>query len=248
MNVSRCPAPACGSLRAFKGHDEMNEASASWLGRLCSLRTWLAFGLLALLPVLNACSLPGREQAPSPQTYVLQASQAVKASAPAAARKCLSIRVSTPRTAPGFATSRMAYTEQADRLDYFAYHEWVDTPARMLAHLEAQGLDASGLFGAVLSGSPEIRTDLRLDSELTRLLQEFTGSGNALALDIKVTLVDVKSRSLLGSKRFSYSQATSKANPEAGVAAANQAIDAFLADLLAFLEESIAPIACASQP
>jgi cholesterol transport system auxiliary component len=226
----------------------MNEVSASWPGRLCSRRTWLTFGLLALLPVLDACSLPGRAQAPSLQTYVLQASQAVKASAPAAARKCLSIRVSSPAAAPGFTTSRMAYTEQANRLDYFAYHEWVDTPARMLARLEAQGLDASGLFGAVLSGSPEIRTDLRLDSEMIRLLQEFTGSGNTLALDIKVTLVDVKSRSLLGSKRFSYSEAASKANPEAGVAAANRATDTFLADLLAFLEESIAPVACSSQP
>ena len=226
----------------------MNQVSDSLPGRLCSLRNRLAFGLLALLPALNACSLPGREQAPSPQTYVLQASQAVKASAPAAARKCLSIRVSSPATAPGFTTSRMAYTEQADRLDYFAYHEWVDTPARMLAHLVAQGLDASGLFGAVLSGSPEISTDLRLDSELIRLLQVFADSGNTLALDIKVTLVDVKSRSLLRSKTFSYSQAVSKTNPEAGVAAANRASDAFLVDLLAFLEESIAPIACASQP
>lgn len=229
----------------------MNDVSTSWPGRICSLRIRLAYGLLALLPVLHACSLPGRAHAPSLQTYTLQASQAsqaVNAAAPAAARKCLSIRVSSPRTAPGFTTSRMAYSEQADRVDYFAYHEWVDTPARMLAHLEAQGLDASGLFGAVLSGSPEIRTDLRLDSELIRLLQEFTGSGSTLALDIKVTLVDVKSRSLLGSKRFSYSEAASKANPEAGVAAANRATDAFLADFLAFLEQSIAPIACASQP
>ena len=138
----------------------------------------------------------------------------------------------------------MAYSEQANRLDYFAYHAWVDTPARMLSNLIQQALEGSGLFGAVLSGSPEIRTELRLDSELMRLQQDFQGSDSSLVLDVRVNLVDVDKRVLLGSRALSYSVAARAANPEAGVAAASQAADQFVSDLVQFLAASVSPIEC----
>jgi len=138
----------------------------------------------------------------------------------------------------------MVYSTQAPRLDYFAYHEWADTPARMIAAMIETRLDASGLFGAVLRGSSDVRTDLRLDSELMRLQQNVKGADSAVELTIKVSLVDVSSRSLLDAKTFSYKQTASGANPEAGAAAANQAANRFLADLTAFLSRSIARFNC----
>ena len=208
------------------------------LGRpvLCALLLWI-------VPV--SCSLPGKPASPPMQTFVLQGSGSLPGVPPARARPCLSLRISSPTAAPGVGSARMAYSQEANRLDYFAYHAWVDAPAKMLSSLMTRTLESSGLFGAVVSGSPEVRTQLRLDSELLRLQQEFDGSDSRLLLDVRVALVDVPSRTLLGSRSFSYSITAGAANPEAGVAAANQAADRFVADLEEFLAASIAPISCA---
>ena len=211
--------------------------------------------LLATLVIFTgACSLPGKSAAKAKQTYLLQAKGLEGRGSqdggqggvsPAdEARRCLSLRVTTPASAPGFTTIRMVYTRQPQRLDYFAYHEWADTPARMLGSMMEARLDSSGLFGAVLSGSTDIRTNLRLDAELKSLQQDFSGDVSMLSLQIKVDLIEVSGRSLLASKTFSYAEAAG-ADPASGAAAANRAAQQFLADLTAFVAEAISPLACA---
>jgi len=200
--------------------------------------------LVLVVLIAAACSFPGKQQAPARLTYLLQGST-TSASPPAAeARRCLSLRVSTPESAPGFGTSRMAYTKQPPRLDYFAFNEWVDTPARMLAAMMETQLDASGLLGAVLTGSADLRTDLRLDSELKWLQQDFSGGNSSLRLAVKLALIDVPNRKLLDSKTFSYTETANDATPEAGVAAANRAADRFLAELTTFVADAIAGLQC----
>ena len=133
----------------------------------------------------------------------------------------------------------MAYVNDPPRLDYFAYHLWVDPPARMLATAMETRLDSSGLFGAVLSQSSGIDTDLRLDTELLRLQQVFSGSGSSVELVMKVVLVDLDSRELLGSRTFQYKETTNGANPTEGVDAAQQAVNRFLDDLVEFVAQAI---------
>ncbi len=204
--------------------------------------------LVTLLLFLAGCSLsgaiPGTSQTTARQSYLLQGDGTAGAFAVAAARQCLSLRVSAPASAPGYGTARMAYTTQPPRLDYFAYHEWADQPARMIAAMVEARLDASGLLAAVVTGSADIRTDLRLDSELKSLRQDFTGASSTLALAIKVSLVDVSRRSLLNTKTFSYTETVDDAGPAAGAAAANRAADRFLAELTVFVADSIARFDC----
>jgi len=205
--------------------------------------------LAALAVFIVGCSLPGKSPATAKQTYLLQdhGSQAggqAGISPADGARRCLSLRVTTPASAPGFTTIRMVYTKQPPRLDYFAYHEWADTPARMIQAMMEARLDSSGLFGSVLSGSSDIRTDLRLDAELNSLQQDFSGDVSTLRLQIKVSLVEVSGRSLLQSKTFSYTE-TAGTDPASGVAAADRAVQKFLADLTAFVAEAISPLQCA---
>jgi ABC-type uncharacterized transport system auxiliary subunit len=141
----------------------------------------------------------------------------------------------------------MAYTTQPPRLDYFAYHEWADLPARMFAAMIETRLDASTLLGTVVTGSSDVRTDLRLDSELKSLRQDFTGDHSTLALAIKVSLVDVSRRSLLHTKTFSYREASDGSGPDTGARAANRAADRFLAELMVFVADSIAGFDCSDK-
>jgi cholesterol transport system auxiliary component len=149
-----------------------------------------------------------------------------------------------PQSAPGFSTARMAYVTDPPRIDYFAYHEWADTPARLLASAIAKQLDDSGRFAAVMSTSMDVRADYRLDTELQRLVQVFDAGDSRLELSVKVSLVDIENRSLLYTRSFTYTEAADRANAEAGVAAANRATGRFLDDLLAALTPSFASLEC----
>jgi len=196
--------------------------------------------ILCALFLLSACSLPGKSPKPPRQFYLLQAGGGSNVAGVGSASPCLSLRISTPAAAPGFDTARIAYVNDPPRLDYFAYHLWVDPPARMLAAAMETRLDASGLFGAVLSQSSGIDTDLRLDTDLLRLQQVFSGSGSSVELVMKVVLVDLDSRELLGSRTFQYNETTNGANPTEGVDAAQQAVNRFLDDLVEFVAQAIA--------
>lgn len=200
--------------------------------------------VVALLVLMGGCTLFGQSQTPAKQSYLLQSEGTSGASAAEQARPCLTLRVSMPSSAPGVGTTLMAYTTEPPRLDYFAYHKWVDTPARMIAALIEKRLDSSALFGAVVTGSSDIRTDLRLDAEIKSLQQDFSGAKSTLGLVIKISLVEVSSRSLLRSETFSYAETVNGGNAEAGVAAANRAADQFLADLTLFVAESISGFDC----
>ena len=205
---------------------------------------------VTLLLFMSGCGLSGGmpgTKTIARQAYVLQGDGISGAVAVAAARPCLSLRVSATASAPGYGTTRMAYTTQPPRLDYFAHNEWADLPARMLAALMETRLDASGLLGTVLTGSSDIRTDLRLDSELKSLRQDFTGDHSTLSLEIKVTLVDVSGRSLLHTKTFRYTEAGDGSGPEAGARAANRAVNRFLAELTVFVADSIARFDCSDR-
>ncbi len=208
-------------------------------------RRGLSIAILACL--LTGCSLPGPPISPAKQIYWLQGVEELNKGSLVRSGSCATLRISNSGSVPGFMTSRMAYTTEPKRLDYFAYHEWVDTPAKMITTMIESRLDHIGMFGAVVSGSPDIRTDYRLDSELKRLLQVFNTSSSRVVLTIKVNLITVSDHSLLNSRTFDYMEPASGANPEAGVAAANRAAENFLVDLAAFVSESVEQFDCSPQ-
>lgn len=201
--------------------------------------------LIALALCTGGCSLPGKPSAAARQTYLLHDNGAPVAAADTQARQCLSLRVGAPASAPGYGTIRMVYVEQPPRLDYFAYHEWADTPARMIQAVMESRLTTSGLFGVVVSGSTDVRTALRLDAELQKMHQDFTGAASSVVFAIKVGLVEMSSRSLLASRTFTYTESAAGADPASGAQAADRAVQQFLADLTAFVAEAISAHDCA---
>ena len=72
--------------------------------------------------------------------------------------------VVAPRAAPGHDSPRMVYLRRPHELEVFAFHEWVDTPASMLAPLLVRALQASGAFGVVLMAPSAARGALQLET------------------------------------------------------------------------------------
>ncbi|ALT76428.1 ABC-type transport auxiliary lipoprotein family protein [Paucibacter sp. KCTC 42545] len=143
----------------------------------------------------------------------------------------LSLRINEPLAAAGFDSRRIIYLRQPYRLDYYARHEWADTPARMLAPLLQSAFAVSGLYRVVVSAASAANTELSLDTEITRLQQDFSQQPSQLRLSLRASLLDNASRRVLASRGFDVSLAAPSEDAQGGVTAANLALQQVLADL-----------------
>jgi len=196
---------------------------------------------LALPPLLGGCAgvLPGPAGA-APKTYLLApdlpsgpASERPRAAGP-------TVLVSRPEDAAGYATRRMAYVEQDYRLDYYADHEWVDTPAVMIGALLVKALRASGAFASVSEDERGIASDLRLDTVIDALYQDFRTRPSQIRVELRVRLVDPDGRSILATRVFADAQPAASDDAYGGVVAANQVLARLLPRIADFAAETAA--------
>lgn len=158
----------------------------------------------------------------------------------AAPRTGPTLIVSPPQAAAGLDSTRLLYTRQPHRLDYFAHSEWVDTPARMLAPLIVAALDRAGPFGAVLRAPAPAAGEIRLDTEILRLQQDFAAVPSQARFTLRAVISDTRSRQVLATREFDRSVVAARDDAEGGVVAANAAVQAVLQDLAGFCAETLA--------
>ena len=183
--------------------------------------------------VLCGCSALTPSSSPHSTQYSLDAAPSTvmaKTTPPAAP----TLVVSPPYAAAGFDSPRMMYVRQAHKLEYFAHNEWTDTPARMLAPLIAAAAARSGAFRAVVTAPSTAAADLRLDTEVGGLQQEFLGNPSRVRFTLRANIVDSATRRVIASREFEAVAPAPSENPYGGVVAANEAVRAVLAELGAF--------------
>lgn len=186
---------------------------------------------LSVLVLVGGCSEFAPKPAPEPNLYVLAAVPAAKA---ARSARDLVLEVSAPHAAPGFDTPRMAYVTKAYELDYFADSRWADAPARLLGPLLTEALERSGGLRTVVQAPTVVAADVRVNTELIRLQQNFTIRPSRAELSLRVQLVDVRARRVLATRLFEESENASSENAYGGVAAANAALERALARVVDF--------------
>ena len=213
---------------------------------LAVLNGLTVLALLASLASLAACSASLLPKPPPPPTrFTLDAQAAVAATAPReasagapasapAGAPALVVVVAVPRAAPGFDSARMVYLRQPQQLEAFAFHEWVDTPARMLAPLLVRALQASASFSAVLQAPSVASGNWRLETELIRLQQDFSSAPSQVRLTLRAVLLDSASRQVIAWREFDATVSAATDDPAGGAAAAHQATQRVLAALAAF--------------
>ncbi len=188
----------------------------------------------ALVPiaVLLAAGCAGLQPPPAQpvSTYVLDARPSV-ARLP---QRDLAVAVSLPRARPGFDTPQMAYLRREHEIEYFANSRWADAPARMLAPLVAQALEAAGCWRSVVLAPSGVSAELRLDSELVRLAQDFTARPSRVRLTLRAELIDAGSRRVLAARELDEVESAPSDDPYGGVVAANRALERLLGRLAEF--------------
>jgi cholesterol transport system auxiliary component len=195
--------------------------------------------LLLALALLGGCGTSLLPKAPSaPARHTLDdGAQAVAGPTPSAIAPTLI--VSLPTAAAGFDTAHIIYLRQTQQLEHFAFNDWADTPANMLAPLIARRIEGTGAFRAVLTAPTGATGRYRLDTELVRLQQDFTRQPSQVRLTLRAVLIDASTRGVIARREFDASLATAADDPYAGVRTARLLTQQVLGELAAFCVASV---------
>ena len=206
--------------------------------RLVSLLCQVLLGV-GLLGGCAGALLP--KPAPAPTLFALDRDGPAERAAPAslAASSAPTLIVNAPRAAPGFDTARIVYLRRAHEIETFAFSQWVDTPAQMLAPLLARAIERSGAFRAVLLAPTAAVGELRLDTELVRLQHDFTERPSRVRLTLRAVLMDTATRRVVAWREFDASAVSASEDPYGGVTAAHEAARRVLTELAAFCAEAV---------
>ncbi|MEO7106596.1 MAG: ABC-type transport auxiliary lipoprotein family protein [Rhodoferax sp.] len=199
-------------------------------------RTYLVCVCVATL-ALSACSLLQPKSSTPPSYYALEAARPntplIVRSPPLA--KAPTLIISPVRAASGFDSQRIIYVREPHKLEYFSHSEWIDAPARMLGPLMVAAIEQTGAFRAVVMTPGSAGGELRLDSEIVRLQQDFQSKPSAVQFTLRVYLVEEKTRKVLAWHSFDNRTTANSDDPRGGVIAANHAVEAVLSELAEFL-------------
>jgi cholesterol transport system auxiliary component len=190
-----------------------------------------AFMVLASVVLLAGCSALPPPQTESANVYLLEAATI---NAATRAKRDLVLAVGMPRAGSGFDTPQMVYVRQPHELNYFVANRWADAPARMLEPVLVRTLEQAGSFRAVVPNPGAVPADLRLDTELVRLQQDFSMQPSRLQITLRAQLIDVRSRRVLATRLFDESETAPSDDAYGGVTAANRALQRVLEQLADF--------------
>ena len=200
--------------------------------RLRAAALLLAAGL-ALAGAGCGSLLPKPE--PTPAFFALDGLPAPRAAVPSATG--LTLVVNQPQAVPGFDGQHIVYLRQDHQLEHFAHSVWVDTPARMLAPLIADAVTRGDTIRIAVLPTGTAAADLRLDTQIVRLQQDFSQRPSQVRFTLRATLLDDATRHVLATREFDARVAAPSDDPYGGVVAANQAVQAVLQALVAFCDE-----------
>jgi len=142
------------------------------------------------------------------------------------------LAISMPTAWPGYDTPQIAYQRQPLELEYFATHRWADAPVKMLRPLLAQALEPA--FRSVVPTPGIVPADIRLDTELIRLQQNFTTHPSRIQLVLRAQLTDVKDKRVIAVKLFDESENSATEDAYGGIVAANRALQRVLTQVTDF--------------
>jgi cholesterol transport system auxiliary component len=203
------------------------------------MKTFRILAVCVAAASLCACSALQPKASAPPAFYVLEA--ALPSGAPlgpvSTAQAVSTLVISPVRAASGFDSQRIIYVREPHKLEYFAHSEWIDTPARMLGPLLVASITRTGAFKAVVMTPGAAGGELRLDTEIVRLQQDFQTRPSRVHFTLRAYLVDEKTRKVLAWREFDGEAAATSDDPYAGVVAANRVVQTVLQEVSQFLAQ-----------
>jgi cholesterol transport system auxiliary component len=180
--------------------------------------------------LLSSCSLLQPVKPAAMTTYALE----VQFDTVTNEQGTRTLLVNTPSADPGFNSARMIYIKNPHEIAYFVQNQWVGSPSRMLAPLLVRALEHSANFRAVVQSRSDISADLRLDTEIVRLQQEFFSRPSQVHLTVRAQLLDMQANVVLATREFDIVEDAPSEDPHGGVIATNLAVKKLLLQISEF--------------
>lgn len=182
--------------------------------------TLLITGCTTHTPPMNEYILSYPSEAPSP----------VESAAP------YSLKIAPPKARPSLISKLFYYREGENKIGSYLYSQWVDTPAAMLDRLLYTSLQQNRLFNTTLSSGSSASGDLLLESMLHDFSHRIDNAGHSVGeIDITYTLIDTKTKKVIGSKRFTASSPAPSVDAQGGVIALDHAATHIIEQCAAWL-------------
>lgn len=199
-------------------------------------------GVSILLATLSACTALSPKNTVHPAFYALVGTPTtVTTPSTAPSQTALPTLLINPSSAAsGFDSPRIIYQREEFKLEYFADSEWIDPPARMLGPVLVDAIARTGAFQAVVLTHGAATGEARLDTEIVRLVQDFRTQPSQVRFTLRATLVDEKTRRVLGWQEFNSNITASTEDAYGGVQAANLAVQKVSLELAAFCVKTMA--------
>lgn len=201
---------------------------------------WL---VLSGLGLLAGCGSLLPKPPAQPALFVLDDTAAIAADLPVKpplTAAMATLVVSEPRAAPGYGTRQIAYVRKSNQLEYFAFSQWVEPPALMLAPMLVHAIERAGAFRAVVRAPTLVAGDMRLETELIRLHQDFSVAPSRARLTLRAVLIETATRRVIAAREFDEEAASASDDPPGGVMAANEVVRRVAAELGAFCAQGVA--------
>jgi len=203
----------------------------------------LRFSAAGLALTISAgCGALFPKAAVQPSFYTLDTVPAAPGGAPDSVSHVLraapTLIVNPPSAASGFDSIHIIYARGSHVHEYFSHSEWADTPAHMLAPLIVAAIENVGAFRAVVLGPGVAAGDLRLDTEIMQLEQDFVDQPSRVRFTLRAYIVDDATRRVIAWRQFDETVAAASEDPYGGVVAANRAVQIVLEKLASFCAEA----------
>jgi cholesterol transport system auxiliary component len=191
---------------------------------------------------MSSCSVISAKPAPPLHTYALGSGTGKTTSGTMPATTRLVLLIEVPRALPGYAGTHMIYERMPMQPEPYANSVWIDTPAHMLAPLLQARLAQSGDFHAVVLTPSAAKVDLRLDSTIIRLQQDFASAPSTERFGLQLTLIDEATRAVLASHTLEVNQPALTEDAAGGAFAANSAVQQGLDQAAIFVHAALAAL------
>ena len=196
---------------------------------------------LTLLLMIAGCSL-GPTETTAPRSYFLNPEISWKNPHGSSERIGTAVLLITqPKAQSGFDTERMAYLLRPYEVNYYAFNQWADTPARLLHRVIVENLDKSGMWSAVLQSPGAVPAQYRLDLDNLILEQQFFSQPSRVRLSVRAQIIETKKPAILATRSFEVLEAAPTEDAYGGVLAANQAAAKLLIEIAAWLNQVTTP-------
>ena len=191
----------------------------------------------ALFVLSSACVL-GPTETSAPRSYFLNPEISWKNPHGYGERTGRAVLLITqPKAQAGFDTVRMAYLLRPYEVNYYAFNQWADTPARLLHRIMVENLDKTGLWRSVVQTPGTVPAQYRLDCDNLVLQQQFFARPSRVRLGLRAQIIDLKETTILATRYFELLEAAPSDDPYGGVLAANHAAEKLIIEMAAWLDQ-----------